>query len=259
MKKTTPKRAEKAGNSPHGGISKEYVRAWSNDNAIEFYSAGRNSMKDVYESEKYFLREVMFPGIRVCDVGCGTGGFLNVLKQYAADVKYTGIDVSEEMIKNARRIHPGISFYVSDGNSLDFEDSSFDLVMLYGVLHMNLDWKDMIKECWRITKRYLLFDLRLTEGKSVEDINRSYQKIAFNGNWDGKSIVPYVVVNASEAVNAMKTLADQPSVRAYGYIHRSSDMAVTPYKEVCMTSFCLDKTKRSDVIDWKVPIELRGP
>ena len=43
----------------------------------------------------------------ILDYGCGYGALIDVLAERGRTFRYTGYDVSEEMILRARRLHPG--------------------------------------------------------------------------------------------------------------------------------------------------------
>ena len=61
-------------------------------------------------------------GTSVADVGCGTGRLEPYLA--ARGLSPRGVDLSPEMIRVARRDHPGFAFDVADLRSLPFEDAS---------------------------------------------------------------------------------------------------------------------------------------
>lgn len=234
----------------------DYRNSWSS--AVGFYSTHRNSKKEIYRSEEYFLPKILKPGMSVLDVGCAAGGFYNILKELQPDISYTGIDVSREMIQEARRLHPGVRFEKMKGHEIKYEEC-FDLVFCSGVLVIDLKWRQIIKECWRVTSGYFLFDVRLVEGKTVENMSDSYQKIALEGKWDGKSRVPYVILNVSDLFKSIKELEPLPdTLKAYGYFHQVADTAMIPSKKVCMTMVCIGKIKENGAkpIQWDVPIGL---
>jgi ubiquinone/menaquinone biosynthesis C-methylase UbiE len=230
---------------------------WSRANAIRYYSSHRNSVADIYESEKFFLSKVLKPGDSILDIGCATGGFVNIFRQYEPTVSYTGVDISAEMIHQARILHPGIHFEVADGDNLPFENNSFDIVFSSGALHMAPNWREMLAEAWRVAKKYFIFDVRLkTDPPTIEDIRQSFEKIAFSGRWDGKTIVPYIIIDVKMFKRTVDALRPAPSVQQiYGYYHRVSGMTVTPERQVCMTMCCLVKDSANGKKDlWNIPI-----
>lgn len=72
------------------------------------------------------------PGEAILDLGCGTGHLTAELAARGATV--LGIDSSAEMIEQARRHYPALSFTVADARQLTF-DSSFDAVFSNAALH----------------------------------------------------------------------------------------------------------------------------
>jgi SAM-dependent methyltransferase len=72
------------------------------------------------------------PGTRVLDLGCGPARLL----EHLGDVRYVGIDMSEEYIERARRTYGDhAEFRVGDATALDDDLRGFDLVLAFGVLH----------------------------------------------------------------------------------------------------------------------------
>ena len=69
-------------------------------------------------------------GIRILDVGCGTGYFTRLLTKGGESVHAVGIDIEETFIRYAREASADlpIEFQVGDALALPFEDASFDLV-----------------------------------------------------------------------------------------------------------------------------------
>jgi ubiquinone/menaquinone biosynthesis C-methylase UbiE len=69
---------------------------------------------------------------RVLDVGTGTGAVARLVAARLPDAEIEGVDVSERMIDEARRLSdsPRVRFQVADAEKLPFPDGSFDLVTL---------------------------------------------------------------------------------------------------------------------------------
>lgn len=124
---------------------------------------------------------------------------------------------------------------------------------------MTFDWRDVLKEGWRVSKKYFVFDVRLTENSpTMENIQKSYEKIAFLDEWDGMSIVPYIIINVNDFIHTLESLDPTPALQqVYGYYHSVSEMTVSPEKEVCMTMCCLGKIKNPDQENtWEIPIHI---
>jgi len=71
---------------------------------------------------KFYLEN--FKGKRILDIGCGPGRDSNYFSNKGLEV--IGIDLSEELLKIARKNSPNSEFYIRDMRNLDFESESFD-------------------------------------------------------------------------------------------------------------------------------------
>jgi SAM-dependent methyltransferase len=72
------------------------------------------------------------PASRLLDVACGQGRFLAYAN--AQGIAVTGVDVSTVAVEAARARVPAATVLVSDGESLPFNDSTFDRVTCIGSL-----------------------------------------------------------------------------------------------------------------------------
>jgi ubiquinone/menaquinone biosynthesis C-methylase UbiE len=83
--------------------------------------------------ELAFLAEHIERDDHVLDIGCGNGRFFTlVAKRHAA---YTGIDYSEGLIDEAKRLHPDGTFESGDATALPFLDDTFDIAYSFAVIH----------------------------------------------------------------------------------------------------------------------------
>lgn len=87
-------------------------------------------------------------GQRLLDVGCGTGHHMRELQ--ARDFQVSGVDGSEEMLKVARRINPGLDIRTADVEALPFESNSFDWILSIEVLRYLPDFRQTVKEMGRV-------------------------------------------------------------------------------------------------------------
>lgn len=73
------------------------------------------------------------PGMRVLDVGCGTGAQLERYRDAGCTVAC--VDTSVGMLETAKRRLGNVDVRLTDGTALPFPDDSFDLATISFVLH----------------------------------------------------------------------------------------------------------------------------
>lgn len=110
-----------------------------------FYRSGFG--KRVLKTEADYVRRQLEGCGRILDVGCGIGTF----EQELSDMNITGLDISEEMISEARR-RCGSVFVLGNAEELVFGDSSFDAVFFVATLEFVADYKKAVREAWRVTR-----------------------------------------------------------------------------------------------------------
>jgi SAM-dependent methyltransferase len=101
----------------------------------------QTSYWDRVAGEKRFsnpLDEIRFAELvpksaRILDLGCGYGRIAGQLLEHGWP-HVTGLDISPEMIRLARELHPSGDFRVLTGDRLPFDASSFDAVLVIAVL-----------------------------------------------------------------------------------------------------------------------------
>lgn len=108
--------------------------AW--DVAADAYEHGQSSGRDYYRHEFFGPIQVAMcgdvAGLRLLDIGCGSGYFAREMARRGARV--TGVDIAPRMIEHARRYEAasplGIDYLVGDAAEVaaTFEPGSFDLV-----------------------------------------------------------------------------------------------------------------------------------
>lgn len=92
---------------------------------------------------------------KVLDIGTGSGDFIKLIRPvFEGNVQITGIDPSEEALTDARRTidSPDVSFIRMEGELLQFDDASFDLVSLSNAMHHLADPAKTLAEMKRVVK-----------------------------------------------------------------------------------------------------------
>jgi ubiquinone/menaquinone biosynthesis C-methylase UbiE len=89
-------------------------------------------------------------GLRLLDVGCGTGHHLVRFRRLGFEV--VGTDGSGAMLERARENNPGVEFYEADVERLPFGDGSFDYVNCIEVLRYLPQMEQCVAEMGRVLK-----------------------------------------------------------------------------------------------------------
>lgn len=87
----------------------------------------------------------------VLDVGCGNGRLLFEINK-RRKINGFGIDVSEEMIKNALMKNPDMELYPAGCESMPFDNNVMDIVIACASYHHFPNPKDFVSEVERVIK-----------------------------------------------------------------------------------------------------------
>ena len=151
--------------SSHGDMIRAIADYWNvhiHDLAIAKHPVGTAGFfkdLDAYRFDKlrYLPQVVDFNGYRgktILEAGCGIG--LDLLRFAQGGARVTGIDLAKTSIDLAQKnftLHdaPG-EFYLMNGEALEFEDNSFDVVYAHGVLQYTASADKMARELHRVLK-----------------------------------------------------------------------------------------------------------
>ncbi len=102
---------------------------WYDENATEYATAGKDL---TFHTGIEKFTSYLLPGSKVLDAGCGAGRDSQVL--HAMGLHVTGVDLSEGLLKEARKRCPDVNFVLGDLLDLPFENESFDGVWAHASL-----------------------------------------------------------------------------------------------------------------------------
>ena len=121
-----------------------------------------DSIRDFYEranrpprkrwSDYYYLRiqkrlaGMIPPGTRVLEIGCGTGELLASLRPSVG----VGVDLSENLVREARRRHPDLRFSTLPGESVGELGDTFDYVILSQTIGEVYDVRELLRAVQRV-------------------------------------------------------------------------------------------------------------
>ena|SRR3989344_3689705 len=131
------------------------------DNAADYYHYGRTKKYP----QGWFYNELLempatlellgnVKGKKILDFGCGTGIYAKLLTKKGAIVK--GFDISEEMLKIAKKENPKLDLKIGSGYKIPFNEK-FDIILASLVVHYLKDWNKMLREIKRVLKPNGLF------------------------------------------------------------------------------------------------------
>lgn len=156
------------------------MMSWTNYQNAEFLEKTRIGMmnRDMLPliAERLHLRS----GLKILDVGCGTGEYTFFLGEAVQNATFTGIDLEAQFIAKARQRASGESanryiFVQGDALSLPFADESFDLVVSQTFLTTVPDYEKALAEMYRVC----CTDGLIASTTPVEIWNAHYEK----GRW----------------------------------------------------------------------------
>lgn len=160
----------------------------------------------------------------VLDVGCGSGEFTIMLKNYAENV--VGIDYSEDMINQAKSNNNAnnVNFQFGDCNDINFENNNFDRIFALGLIDYVENIEKVIIELKRVLKKGGKLIVTIPKNPTIFFIFRF-----FNG-------LRYRLFDAPPIVNALT------KKEAFD-IFEKNGFSITYYKVLWTTTWVLELEK----------------
>ena len=218
----------------------------------EYYENYRNEYKQLFKSEKFFFEEFLNNAKSVIDIGCASGGMYQIINEKFTNVKYKGLDISKNLINIARTNYPRGDFELADGTSLSYKNDFVDCILSLGTTVHDQEWKNLIKEAFRVCSKKLLFDIRLTSSKTINSLDLGYVLDESNCKY------PYVIVNYNELLSFLGEIEYLGKFKIYGYWGEANKDTTLPkgYESICMACILLEKNKKVKNTNFDVDIKL---
>lgn len=183
----------------------------------EWYTSKLGDFVDKVETDLAFSLFKPNSGMKILDVGCGTGNFSIKLAEMGC--KVVGIDKSEEMLSKARVKAKSkgldIEFHTMDVYDLEFSDESFDGVFSMAAFEFIKEAQSAYDEMYRVLKKdgYLLIGTINEESKWGElYLSKPFQENSVFKYADFKSMDDMKSWNTKEIISSGECLFIPPNI-----------------------------------------------
>lgn len=123
----------------------------SYDKKAENYDSTFDGKFTVKFKEMMYKSVCINNGDIVVDVACGNGRFLHTLNKMHCFRGY-GVDLSEKMAEQAKKLNPQMQFYISGCESLPFKNHEVDVMTVCAAFHHFPDVQKFAEEASRVIK-----------------------------------------------------------------------------------------------------------
>ncbi len=153
-------------------MKNKYAKAslQTNEFETESFRYVSSYLGDRYDGDYFFPESIVGEVKNILDVGCGNGEFLFAWKKHYKAIKAVGVEPSkkavellrtkwkEDIEKNPAGTAGGLEFQTSYAHKLPFETDSFDIVMVWSVLHWigRNEYLQSLGELIRVCNKYLV-------------------------------------------------------------------------------------------------------
>lgn len=96
-------------------------------------------------------------GDRILEIGPGNGNHVNELLSISTDIHYTGIDISETMVSEAKKNFEGnrsVAFHLTDGLVINFPEAYFSKIYSTNTIYFWNDPQQYANEIARVLKAH---------------------------------------------------------------------------------------------------------
>jgi ubiquinone/menaquinone biosynthesis C-methylase UbiE len=188
---------------------------WGSKSIIKHIGDTRANFNQLYKGEKYLISKFIKNNDTVLDIGCGQGGLCHILNKKFKKIKYTGIDFNKKMIDLAKsNFSDGKFYYFKKKNYYKFFKKKFDVVIIFGILHLNSNWDKILLNASKVSKRAIIFDHRIE--LKINNNKNFYLDLDFE-NRNKKFRINYFLLKKNYLENFIKFKMKKLNVNKFYY------------------------------------------
>lgn len=210
----------------------------------QMYAKWRTEWGQFFKSERYFFENNLkahLYGMSILDIGGGAGGAGYALKQsIEPNITYTCLDVDKQAIFNGKKKFKNLKFIEGRFPDALSEQYEYDLVMMFALFPQLPNWKNILQNMCKFSKRFVNFScaLRLS-GSTLIDLDTSFFYYLDSGER-----VHQVIHNIYELINYLSiTELGVSHIHFYGYRvlnHQPDSFRPLPNNEIIFGNFLLE-------------------
>lgn len=123
---------------------------------------GMNKMNTFISKTSYHTLNIMSQD-HVLEIGLGNGKFVRDVLNLGEDISYTGLDVSETMIQEAKKLNSNlvktgrVNFIQGDVSCMPFSDNTFDKICMINTIYFLEAPIIALEEVYRLLKNHGIF------------------------------------------------------------------------------------------------------
>lgn len=139
-------------------INQNYLYKIWNQVPVNYYQEGikRNLLQRLWHNQKIKSAKTILSRLdfkNLLDIGCASGYMVSQIAKFFPDADYTGIDIYEMAINQAKITYPRIKFSVSSADKLPFKNDSFDVILFYETIEHVENPEKCLKEIKRVLNK----------------------------------------------------------------------------------------------------------
>ncbi len=184
----------------------------------KWYDSKMGSFADQVQTELAFSLFKPTAGMKILDVGCGTGNFSIKLAEMGC--KVVGIDVSDEMLDKARKKAKAkdlnIEFHIMDVYNLDFSHETFDGVFSMAAFEFIKEPQNAYEEMYRVLKKnghMLIGTINRKSSWGEMYLSKEFQEKTVFKYADFKSMDDLKSLNLKDIVSSGECLFIPPNIK----------------------------------------------
>ncbi len=159
--------------------------------------------------------------IKILDIGCGSGLFLEEAKREGFDIQ--GVDFSKDALEAKKRLKDDV--FIGDFLEVDFSENSYDIITLFYVFEHLLSPREIFKKINKILKKegIVIFSTPIIDGFGAK---------VFKEKWVGINEMP-----RHTFIPSYKSILDFLNDTGFTLIHVENAPFIDRIFEVCLSLF----------------------